>query len=156
MVRQLRCCLAYTFCLMACFPGAFAYKAVPKFKASNYDSIKGITAYLVWIADLKVQGIYYPSDFPGMPSGAVTNVYLRNTTAILYPNTEIYNFRIGLAGTELKNYPTLTSTHKTDTFITFNPYVVNEPVFSTGPDTVKKGDWIKIPLTEGKFNYSSA
>ncbi len=134
---------------------AYSQKVLPKFIASTH--VAGMPfASQTCGSYAKYQYIYYPTDFLGMPSGTVTAIYLRSPSTVVLPNTIVNNLRVGMASTELRSYPTITAANKYDTFVKMNSYVVNKAVFSLGPDTLHEGDWIKIPLSEGNFNFSKA
>ncbi len=97
------------------------------------------------------QFLYRPSNFSGVPSGTVKAVYFRWELDSPARGPWL-NMRIGLKATSLSAYP-----HKGayDTFVKFESWVVDKASFPI-TDTIRRGTWIKIPLTEGSFYFNNA
>lgn len=150
MLRYITLC---TVLLMACFPGAFAQKALPKYIASGYpgnlNAIELVGNGIYW----KIQCIYTPQQFAGMPSGPVKSIYMRwankNPKQIPVPMQKL---RIGLRNTSFSAWP---KNALIDTFVHIEQYQLDTSLYAFG-DSVADGDWIKISLTKNTFYYSPA
>jgi hypothetical protein len=95
----------------------------------------------------KIQSIYLPTDFPGAPTGMMTNMFIRVTSG--GGTTADFEIKIGYT-TKIKFATNAGS--KNDTFIT-NLYTVFRRPGYIIPKTDTNGTWIKIKLEEGNFLY---
>lgn len=111
----------------------------PQYFRSNFDGVNVQSWATFNTIDNKIQCIYYPSDFPGMPKGVITAVYLR---AYDYFNDVTYkNLRLSLGYTNSANYPNIGGV---DTFKTGLTPVFNRPSYFIPGSTTVKGAWVKF------------
>ncbi len=147
MLRTVLCTLC-ALCL--CFI-ANAQKGMPQFIMKDTASVSS-KASMGWsnAASTRRQFIYHPASFPGVPSGTVKNIYFR-WAADSVARGPWLDMRIGLKATSMAAYP-----HKGayDTFVKFESWVVDKASFPI-TDTIHRGTWVKIPLTEGSFFYDN-
>ena len=125
----------------------------PKYKYTNWTPSYAGGGYSFYSGNPeKIQTIYKPSNFAGMPSGKITAIYLRIGDTIKYytPNPTIYpNLRLSIGYTNGIGFnpPPV----KKDTFMTGLINVLNKSTYSIyGADTPVK--WIKF-TTDSTFTY---
>ncbi|MEO6832131.1 MAG: T9SS type A sorting domain-containing protein [Chitinophagaceae bacterium] len=93
---------------------------------------------------LRVQSIYYPTDFPGMPAGVVKNVYCRIGRLPIGSNAATYQqFTLKIGHTSDSMFSL--GSGQWDTFKTGLTTVYGPATYTTLADSV--GRWVKIPLT---------
>ncbi|MEO6834064.1 MAG: T9SS type A sorting domain-containing protein [Chitinophagaceae bacterium] len=132
-------------------------QVTPSYIYGNFKT-QGRTGYFLYGQKeaFKFQSIYVPTDFPGMPSGQITALYLMKIGGGYpkAPTWKYYNFKVSLG------YTTDTFFHHPTGYDTFRTELI--PVFSapefsfTNTDTVTM-TWQKIPLgTNGNFVYDAS
>jgi hypothetical protein len=138
-----------------CFSGT-ASSQTPKYFVTAYPTQNGFFLFGAGTGPganggLKWQSIYYPSDFPNVPSGQVTHIYLRVGRQAAGGSTTVYsNFTVKM-GYATKG---VFVNSGRDSFLTGLTKVFDQASFTIpGGDTL--GKWIKIPLNLGNFIYDS-
>ncbi|MEO6833608.1 MAG: T9SS type A sorting domain-containing protein [Chitinophagaceae bacterium] len=104
----------------------------------------------------EMEVIYYPSDFPTMPGGMITSVYVRaGRITNRYSEYKYYGYRVSMKQTEISKYPHGGAVRVMDTFIIMpnEGIVAKYPLFII-PGGIKDREWIKIPLNVANFSYS--
>jgi hypothetical protein len=123
---------------------------VPKYIKTNYTGAP--TAYALFNQDAtKIQSIYYPTDFASMPSGVVTNIYLRIGAKKSTTNSVVYkNVRVKIGYTADSSFPHFGSYDTFKTGLTEVFYSSNHTF--VGIDSI--GNWMKFPCTMGNWAWN--
>ena len=134
------------------FQNAFGQKPQYEFDTSIIIAGYKITAGAI-IGDRaeKMQCIYTPSLFPGMPEGDVTAVYFKSTPSLEPTDTAIYTaFGLSMGHTRDSCFPNRQFMY--DTFKTVTPVYGPKKLVIYHADS--PGLWVRIPVEIGSFKYT--
>jgi hypothetical protein len=129
--------------LFACVSlfGGMLHAQVPKYMYTSWDGPAKTNTAFFHVKNNKVQSLYYPGDFPNMPAGFITSVYLRVSSAGL-DDVDYHNVRLKLGNTSDSAY------QANDGYYTFKTGLTQVSFTSmyhfTGMKT--EGKWIKFPV----------
>jgi hypothetical protein len=142
-------------CLLLSMAGNMLIAQTPQHFASVWDTTNthpygGVVFNAI---ENRQQGIYYPSDFLGMPKGIVTAVYFRSypVGSTTVENVLYNNVSVRLGYTASTNYP---ANGGWDTFKTALTPVFSQPTCTFTGVTVE-GNWIKFKAS-GNWMYDPA
>ncbi len=140
-------CVGVLLCACSC-----AFAQTPKYAYSSYVPNKTFGGVSFTSPSNKAQCIYYPSNFPAMPSGMVNAIYLRVNSHIIYnPPPIVYNnFKLKIGYTTDSVWRS-SPPGSYDTFKTGLVTVVDKPAY-TFTDTAH-GHWVKFPMDGNNSFY---
>ena len=64
-------------CMMLCLNCGLLHAQTPQYMFSSWSGTGANAAWSFSSNEGKIQSLYYPTDFPGMPRGTINNLYLR-------------------------------------------------------------------------------
>jgi hypothetical protein len=133
---------------------------VPQYVLTSWDGIHPTSSIgFSGSSSVKIQCLYYPTDFPHVKTGVLTAIYLRigNTFSIPASDPTVYDtFRVKIGYTTDSFFHRHSTSSPGDTFATGLTLIVNQPKLTLrGTDT--EGKWIRFPIDANfYFRYDSS
>lgn len=129
-------------------------QGTPQYYFSVWDGSSSTGWFNIDNMGSRCQSIFYPTDFPDMPSGAVKNIYFRLYPIATSVDTATYhNLEIKLGTTTRDTFRWINNDW--DTFVTnMHPVYFASSQFFNGILTKGRGYWLKFPAADYIYEHN--